>query len=119
MRRVVGASLVSACEDIYAEVRALHEIHRDYAADTDELIRRSATMPRATASQPAGLVQLELKSLVSQLRERAARLREAQAPDETRDTEWDPFQWNISGAIGRDAAQRALRPARPSRSPLG
>lgn len=72
VRRVVGPSLVSACEDIYAEVRALHEIHRDYAADTDEIIRSRASVPRSTASQPAGLVQLELKSLVSQLRARAA-----------------------------------------------
>ena len=68
---IVGQSLVSSCMDIYAEVRALHEIHREYTAGTDEMVKTNASMPRATASQPAGLVQLELKSLVSQLRQRA------------------------------------------------
>jgi hypothetical protein len=72
VERVVGSALVMACTDIYAEVRALHEIHREYAACTDELVKTCASMPRSMASQPAGLVQLELKSLVAQLRKRAA-----------------------------------------------
>ena len=72
MQRVIGLSLVNACADIYAEVRALREIHRDYAAATDDLVKSSASLPRATSSAPAGLVQLELKSLVGQLRKRAA-----------------------------------------------
>ena len=72
VQRVIGLSLVNACADIYAEVRALREIHRDYAAATDDLVKSSASLPRATSSAPAGLVQLELKSLVGQLRKRAA-----------------------------------------------
>ena len=72
VQRVVGVSLVSECENIYAEVRALREIHNEYSAGTDELMRSCAGLPRATSSAPAGLVQLELKSLVAQLRKRAA-----------------------------------------------
>ena len=72
VQRVVGFSLVNACGDIYAELRALRDIHREFAAATDELLKKSTSLPRATSSAPAGLVQLELKSLVAQLRKRAA-----------------------------------------------
>ena len=47
VQRVVGNSLVSACTDIYAEVRALREIMADYSADTDELVKKCASMPRS------------------------------------------------------------------------
>lgn len=72
VQRVVGSDLVSSLTDIYSEVRALQEIQREYSAGTDELVRKCSSMPRSTGSQPAGLVQLELKSLVAQLRKRAA-----------------------------------------------
>lgn len=72
VQRVVGASLVQSVEDVYAEVRALGEILADYAGETDELIKSSTSVPRSLGSQPAGLVQLELTSLVSQLKKRAA-----------------------------------------------
>ena len=72
IERVVGQRLVSACADVYAEVRALQDILKDYSADTDELVKKRSSMPRSMGSQPAGLVQLELKSLVAQLRKRAA-----------------------------------------------
>ena len=72
VQRVVGVALVGACTDIYAEVRALREIHREYSAGTDEMVRSCARLPRATSSAPAGLVKLELRSLVAQLRARAA-----------------------------------------------
>ena len=72
IRRVVGDALVSACSDVYAEVRALQEILADYSAGTDELVKRRTAVPRSLGSQPAGLVQMELKSLVTQLRKRAA-----------------------------------------------
>ena len=52
VQRVIGLSLVNACADIYAEVRALREIHRDYAAATDDLVKSSASLPRATSSAP-------------------------------------------------------------------
>ena len=71
IRRIVGNSLVSACTDVYAEVRALREILSDYAADTDVLVKKRSSMPRSLGSQPDGLVQLELKSLVTQLRQNA------------------------------------------------
>lgn len=72
VQRVVGTSLVNGLTDIYSEVRALREIHREYSAGTDELVKTCNSMPRSMGSQPAGLVQLELKSLVAQLRKRAA-----------------------------------------------
>lgn len=72
IERVVGEKLVRECTDVYAEVRALQEILNEYSADTDALVRKCSSMPRSLGSQPAGLVQLELKSLVAQLRKRAA-----------------------------------------------
>ena len=72
VQRVVGTSLINGLTDIYSEIRALREIHRDYSAGTDELVKTVNSLPRSTGSQPAGLVQLELKSLVAQLRKRAA-----------------------------------------------
>ena len=72
IQRVVGEKLVRECTDVYAEVRALQEILNEYSADTDALVRKCSSMPRSLGSQPAGLVQLELKSLVTQLRKRAA-----------------------------------------------
>ena len=72
IQRVVGEKLVRECTDVYAEVRALQEILNEYSADTDALVRKCSSMPRSLGSQPAGLVQLELKSLVAQLRKRAA-----------------------------------------------
>ena len=62
IRRFIGDRLVSACTDVYAEVRALREILHDYSADTDELLKKRASVPRSLGSQPAGLVQMELKS---------------------------------------------------------
>lgn len=79
VQRVVGMSLVSACTDIYAELRALRDIHSEYAAGTDEIVNSRASLPRAMSSAPAGLVQLELKSLVGQLRQRA---RETGVPED-------------------------------------
>ena len=72
IQRVVGEKLVRECTDVYAEVRALQEILNEYSADTDALVRKCSSMPRSLGSHPAGLVQLELKSLVTQLRKRAA-----------------------------------------------
>ena len=39
VRRVVGDELISSCEDVYAEVRALREIYSECCADTDALLQ--------------------------------------------------------------------------------
>ncbi|KAL3893485.1 MAG: hypothetical protein SGPRY_014199, partial [Prymnesium sp.] len=66
--RVVGSPLVAACEDVYAELRALKEILSDYSAETDAQIRYCS----AVKPHKASLLQLELSSLVESLRQRAS-----------------------------------------------
>ena len=70
IRKAVGFDIVDASTDIYEECRALLEIHGEYATETNEL--DAGGLPRATSSTPAGLVRLELESLIKTLREQAA-----------------------------------------------
>ena len=51
VRRVVGGRLVSACEDMYAEVRALQEILSEFEQSTDELLEE-ARAPFCESTQP-------------------------------------------------------------------
>ena len=61
MQRVVGASLVASCEDVYAEVRALREILSDYSADTDQLVQScQASAGKASVVAPPALVHAQI-----------------------------------------------------------
>ena len=70
VRRVVGDELISSCEDVYAEVRALREIYSECCADTDALLQEGERAGALVA--PAGLLQLEVQQLVVHLRQQAA-----------------------------------------------
>ena len=66
VEKAVGVPLVSACCDVYAEVRALREIYQWQRDNTDMLL--SFRLPRATASSKAAFVKLEVKTIVEKLR---------------------------------------------------
>lgn len=72
VERVVGISLIRESQDVYAEVRALHEILADYSARTDDLVRASTKERCMLNGSGTCLLELELQQLVRQLRSRAA-----------------------------------------------
>jgi len=67
VRRVVGEERVQACEDMYAEVRALQDILSEFSAVTDEMLAQSSSQAQLVRASGAGLVALEVKALVSHL----------------------------------------------------
>lgn len=72
VERVVGTSLVRESQDMYAEVRALHEILAEYSAGTDDLVRARAKERSMLNGTGTCLLELELQQLIMQLRSRAA-----------------------------------------------
>jgi len=112
VRRVVGESIIGACEDIYAEVRALRLIAFEATEATDEVTSR-----KESVGPPAlGLLALEVKQLVEYLR---ARARAAGVAEETLLPEAARgHQFNIDDILQDPASARRPRTASLERSSL-
>ena len=96
--RVVGAVLVQSCEDVYAELRALREILSDYSGETDAMIKAASQSGLSTVT--AGLLELELASLVDQLRQRAT---EAGVPENSLFPSSQPTHHKLLSSMMGDA----------------